>query len=79
MQEHGKLRREQRLRIGLTVATFPEGMDVTLGAIDKDYHKRIVDFGDRLIDWMPQGWVDEVVEIIPCQPPRRETEADQAK
>lgn len=61
----GRLRKEQRLHIGISIVTFSEGHPVTLGQIDREYRKQIVDFGDRLIDWMPQDWVDTMIEIIP--------------
>ena len=64
MEQRGKLRKAQRLHIGITVTTCPTGMEVKLGAIDKEYRKRIVDFGNRLIDWMPQSWVDDMIEIL---------------
>ena len=64
-EQRGRLRKEQRLHIGITMATFPEGHPVTLGQIDRDYHKQFVDFGDRLMDWMYQGWVDDMIEILP--------------
>ena len=50
-EQRGRLRKEQRLHIGITMATFPEGHPVTLGQIDRDYHKQFVDFGDRRAGW----------------------------
>ncbi len=61
----GRLRKEQRLHIGISIVTFSEGHPVTLGQIDQHHQKQFVHFGNRLMDWMYQRWADEVIEIIP--------------
>ncbi len=63
-EDKGRIRDEVHVRFSFSVVTFAPGHPVTLGWVDRAGHKRIVDFGDRLIYCMSDDWIARHVEIV---------------
>lgn len=65
MIAHGtyNLASDTTVRFSNSVATYDQGHVISVEATDNEYHKQLVSFGERDIDWFYEGDVERWCRI----------------
>ncbi len=59
-----RLKKDVRVRTGVTVFTITKNAEIEVTQQDKTNHKVLIDFGSRDIDWFHNSWLSKYAEKI---------------